>query len=607
MVRVLKFPAAVPAWLLGLFLMFPVFGGYLNAQEFLDPLIAFQASARAIDAQTLEVRFDIAPDYYLYRDKFRFAADDIALGAPEIPRGKEKFDDTFGKVDVFYKRIVIRLPVERNRSGPLRLSLRVTSQGCADAGLCYPPQTQTLTATLPAEGEMLPDAAAGQEVGDESGLIASTLEKSGFWVNLLFFFLAGLGLAFTPCVLPMFPILSGMIVGQRQPVSRSRGFALSLYYVLGMALTYAAIGIAAGFTGALLSAALQNAWVLFAFAGMFVLLACSMFGFYELQLPSALQSKLSDESRQIGGRQGRARGPAVFFMGALSALIVGPCVAAPLAGALLYISKSGDAFFGGTMLFVMALGMGAPLLLVGLSAGLLPRSGPWMESVKKTFGVILLLTAVWLVSPVIPALAQMLAYALILLIAAIYLRALDPLPSHAKGWPRFWKGIGVVMFLMGAALFLGALSGSRDLLQPLAVFKAQAPSGNADSPDAAALPFGRVANLDDLNTRLVAASQAGQPALLDFYADWCVSCKEMERFTFADPAIRARMSRFVLLRADVTANSEEDKALLKRFQLFGPPGIIFFDATGQEIPDLRVVGFQDAATFGRALERALTP
>jgi thiol:disulfide interchange protein DsbD len=576
----------------------------LRAQEFLDPLTAFQPAARALDDQTLEVRFEIAPGYYLYRDKFRFAADDITLGSPEFPQGREKEDDTFGKVEVFYETVIIRLPVERNLSGPMRFSLRVTSQGCADAGLCYPPQTQTLTVELPAEGAILADTASADAGGDESGLIAAALKNSGFWANLAFFFVAGLFLAFTPCVLPMIPILSGIIVGQKPPASRRRGFLLSLAYVLGMALTYAVAGVIAGLTGSLFSAALQNVWTLSAFAGIFVLLSLSMFGFYDLQLPSALQSRLFQESGQIGDRLGGIRLLAVFLMGALSALIVGPCVAAPLAGLLLYISTTGDAFLGGAALFVMALGMGAPLLLVGLSIGALPRSGPWMEGIKKGFGVILLATAVWLVSPVIPVLAQMLAYALILMISAIYLRALDPLPSHARGWPRFWKGVGIVMLLMGAALFIGALGGSRDPLQPLAVFKAQ--SSNASLPDAAPLPFERIAHLDDLKTRLAVAAQAGQPALLDFYADWCVSCKEMERFTFADPAIRERMGRFARLQADVTANSEADKALLRRFQLFGPPGIIFFDANGQEIPGLRVVGFQNAEAFGRVLEQALS-
>jgi thiol:disulfide interchange protein DsbD len=384
----------------------------------------------------------------------------------------------------------------------------------------------------------------------------------------------------------MIPILSGIIAGQGHKISRGRGFALSLTYVLGMAVTYAAAGVAAGMTGTLLSAALQSPWVLGAFALVFVVLSFSMFGFYELQLPTSLQSKLSEESGHLQG----GRGIGVFAMGALSALIVGPCVAAPLAGALLYIGQTGDAVLGGTALFVMALGMGVPLLIVGLSAGtLLPRAGAWMEAVKKGFGVLLLATAVWLVSPVIPAVVQMLAWATLLIIPAIYLHALDPLPSNAKGWQRFWKGIGIVMLLTGAALLIGALAGGRDPLQPLAALR-----GQAVAAETRKLPFEPVVSLADLEAKIMAA---GQPVMLDFYADWCVSCKEMERFTFSDPAVQAKLAGFKLLKADVTANSADDKALLARFGLFGPPGILFFDKSGKENKSVRIVGFMGAPEF----------
>ncbi len=394
----------------------------------------------------------------------------------------------------------------------------------------------------------------------------------------------------------MIPILSGIIVGQGHHVSRSKSFLLSLAYVLGMAVTYAALGVAAGLTGTLLSAALQNPWVLGAFAAVFVVLSFSMFGFYELQLPSFLQSKLSEEASHLHG----GHLAAVFAMGALSAVIVGPCVAAPLAGALLYIGQSGDAVLGGAALFAMALGMGVPLLLVGLSATtLLPKSGPWMEAVKKAFGVILLGTALWLVSPVLPAALVMAGWALLLIVPAVFMHALDPLPATAKGWQRFWKGIGIVMLLAGAALVVGLAAGSRDPLQPLkgVVAANAAAGGGAEAP---ALPFVRVKSVADLEARVKAA---GKPVMLDFYADWCVSCKEMERFTFADPKVRAKLAGFTLLQADVTANSEDDKALLQRFKLFGPPGIIFFDAAGQEIAGLRVVGFQEATPFLQVLQR----
>ncbi len=575
-----------------LFLLFALLIPLAHAEEFLDPAVAFKPTARALDAQTIEVSFAIAKGYYLYRDKFRFAIDGDAatLGPPVFPKGKEKNDENFGKVEVFFNSVAIRLPVERNASGPLPLKLNVTSQGCADAGVCYPPQTQTVSVELPATGS--PAAAPAAVDADESGKIAGILRNAGFWANLAFFFIAGLGLALTPCVLPMIPILSGIIAGQGHKNSHARGFALSLAYVLGMAVTYAAAGIAAGMTGTLLSAALQNAWVLGAFALVFVVLSFSMFGFYELQLPVTLQSKLSEESGHLRG----GRGIGVFAMGALSALIVGPCVAAPLAGALLYIGQTGDAVLGGTALFVMALGMGVPLIAVGVAGGsLLPKTGPWMEAVKKGFGVLLLATAVWLVSPVIPPVAAMLAWAALLIIPAIFLHALDPLPQHAGGWQRFWKGIGIVMLLTGAALLIGALAGSRDPLQPLAGLRGQAVAAEVNK-----LPFEPVRSVAELDARLAAVDR---PVMLDFYADWCVSCKEMERYTFADPAVRAKMADFTLLKADVTANTAEDKALLARFGLYGPPGIIFFTPAGREIRGLRVVGFQEASVFMKQLAR----
>ncbi len=574
--------------------LFALLSALAHAEEFLDPAVAFQPTARALDGQTIELRFAIAKDYYLYRDKFRFAVEpsSVQLGTAVLPPGKEKHDETFGKVEVYYDEAVIRLPVERNSSGPLPLTLKVSSQGCADAGICYPPQQQKLSLQLPDAATAAVPSSQGP-AGDESGRIAELFKHAGFWLLVGSFFGFGLLLSLTPCVFPMIPILSSIIVGCGRAghgVSHTRSCLLSLAYVLGMAVTYAAAGIAAGLTGTLLTAALQNPWVLGGFAAVFVLLSLSMFGFYELQLPTFLQSRVSEEASHLRG----GSLPGVAAMGALSAIIVGPCVAAPLAGALLYIGQTGDAVLGGAALFAMGLGMGAPLLAVGLSAGtLLPKSGPWMEAIKKAFGVILLATAVWLVAPVIPVVAQMLAWALLLIVPAIYLHALDPLPVHARGWQRFWKGIGIVMLLLGAAMLLGTLAGSRDPLQPLTVLRSSAASGEARP-----LNFTRVGSLAELEMRIAAA---GKPVLLDFYADWCVSCKEMERFTFADARVQAKLAGWTLLQVDVTANSDADKALLQRFKLYGPPGIIFFDRNGKEIEAMRVVGFQDAEEFLRQL------
>jgi thiol:disulfide interchange protein DsbD len=394
----------------------------------------------------------------------------------------------------------------------------------------------------------------------------------------------------------MIPILSGIIVNHGHAVTHARAFVLSLAYVLGMAATYAAVGIAAGFSGTLLSNALQNAWVLSAFALIFVVLSLSMFGFYELQLPAALQSRLSDSANRQGGSL-----PAIAVMGALSALIVGPCVAAPLAGALLYIAQSKDAALGGAALFAMALGMGVPLLIVGVfSRSFLPKAGPWMEAVKKFFGVVMLATALWFVSPVIPVWTQMLGWAALLIVPAIFLRAIDPLPHHATNWHRLWKGIGVLMLLGGIAMLAGVLGGSRDPLQPLGFLKTASAQGGAVA--AHGPKFERLLSVAELDEQLKTSKK---PVMLDFYADWCVSCKEMEKFTFTDPKVAEAMSRFTLLQADVTANSDEDKALLKRFGLFGPPGIIFFDAAGREKQNLRVVGYMGAEQFLTILNSAL--
>jgi thiol:disulfide interchange protein DsbD len=394
----------------------------------------------------------------------------------------------------------------------------------------------------------------------------------------------------------MVPILSGIIVNHGHAVTHGRAFVLSAAYVLGMAATYAVVGVAAGFSGTLLSAALQNAWVLSSFALIFVVLSLSMFGFYEMQLPTALQSRLSETANRQGGSLA-----AIGVMGALSALIVGPCVAAPLAGALLYIAQTGDAWLGGGALFAMGLGMGVPLLIVGVfSRSLLPKAGPWMEAVKKFFGVVMLATALWMVSPVIPLWLQMLGWSLLLVVPAIYLRALEPLPAHAGGWSRLWKGLGVMLLLAGAAMLIGMLGGARDPLQPLGFLRAGTASGGAVA--ASAHPqFERLLSVEELDQQLKTATK---PVLLDFYADWCVSCKEMEKFTFADPQVAAVMAQFTLLQADVTANSDADKALLKRFGLFGPPGIIFFDAQGRELNNLRVVGYMAAEQFLTILKSA---
>jgi len=591
-----------------LFLLLFAVPGLAQAEEPLAPEQAFRFAARATDARTLEVRWQIADGYYLYRNKFKFALEGGTLGVPVLPSGTMKDDELFGKIETYRKEVRILLPFEA--AGPV--TLKVVSQGCWDGGICYPPLDQEARIELTASGTAATTNAAPVAVlsaptsdltkapnaaapGDESSRIAALFKGDNLALVLVSFFGFGLLLSLTPCVFPMIPILSGIIVNHGHAVSHLRAFVLSLAYVLGMAVTYAAVGVAAGLSGTLLSAALQNAWVLGGFALVFVVLSLSMFGFYELQMPAALQSRVSDTANRQGGSL-----PAIALMGALSALIVGPCVAAPLAGALLYIAQTGNAALGGGALFVMALGMGVPLLLVGaFSRSLLPKSGPWMDGVEKFFGVVMLATALWLISPVIPLALQMFGWALLMIIPAIYLHALDPLLPHAHGWQRLGKGLGVILLLGGTAMIIGVLGGAKDPLQPLGFLR------GGIAAEVPAPTFERVASTERLEARLVEAKSAGKAVMLDFYADWCVSCKEMERFTFADPQIASRMKQFVLLKADVTANSEADMALLKRFGLFGPPGIIFFDRRGTEQLDLRVVGFQSAQEFLPTLERAL--
>src|SRR6266478_2064976 len=573
-----------------------------NTDELLEPDKAFRFSARALDAATVEVSYAIADGYYLYRERFRFAAEPatVRLGEPQFSKGQIHEDKFFGKQETYRKDVRIRLPLEAG--GAERLKLLVTSQGCADLGVCYVPQVQSAELRLASLGgsrssiskESEPLTSSPERTSSavsDDVRFAGVLESGRLWAVMAVFFGAGLLLTFTPCVLPMIPILSGIIVGEGRKVTRGRALLVSLAYVLGMAVTYTAIGIAAALSGSLLSAALQNAWVLGAFAAVFVLLALSMFGFYELQLPSRWQMRIVQVSNRLGG----GHWGAVVLMGALSAAIVSPCVAAPLAGALLYIGQTRDAVLGGTALFSMAIGMGAPLVLVGVSGGmLLPRSGQWMHAVRQFFGVLLLAVAIWIIAPVIPVAVQMLLWAALLIGSGVFLRALEPLGGDASGWDRLWKVVGILALLAGVAQAIGALSGARDPLQPLSgVF--------AESPAQKPLPFETVKALD-LDARLKTADRV---AMLDFYADWCVSCKEMERFTFSDPQVQARLGRMVLLRADVTANTADDKALLKRFRLFGPPGIVFFDAGGREIEGLRVIGYQSPEKFIKSLDLAL--
>lgn len=603
--------------------------GQTNPQELLPPDEAFKIAVEVRDGNTLIAHLTPAKDYYLYRDKIVFEPQQVGatIAKVTLPTGKMKEDMTFGQTEVYYSPIQAVISLQRDdaeHEQPLTLS--ATYQGCNEpVGVCYAPINKVIELTLPAvkaaigavanafsnpataassdaAAELLQTLPRTPSIETESYKIERMFETGDYWLILSGFFVIGLFLSLTPCVFPMFPILSGIIANRGQQVTKSHAFVLSLAYVLGMAITYAIAGVAAGLSGAMLSAALQNAWVLGTFALVFVLLSFSMFGFYELQLPGSLQSKLSDEAGHLKG----GHVTSVFGMGALSALIVGPCVAAPLAGALLYISQTGDVVLGGSALFIMALGMGVPLLLLGTSAGaLLPKAGAWMESIKRFFGVLLLGVAIWIVSPVINEVTHMLLWSALLIISAIYLHAVDPLPERASGMRKFLKGIGIIALLLGVALLIGVLSGSRDVLQPLSKLNLAATANTSEIAPAsyAALPFQRVKTAAELDERI--RESEGKYIMVKFHADWCVSCKEMDRFTLSDAKVQDRLRDVVLLQIDVTDGTPDDAALLKRFRLFGPPGILFIDRQGHDVPDIKVIGFLNKNDFLTVLNAVL--
>ena len=581
--------------------------GKQKGEELLEPDQAFAFSTEVRDANTVVTRWQIAEGYYLYGNKFSFTVTKpggITVGEVRLPPGKKKNDEFFGEMEVYYHDVEAVVPLNRTQSGPISITLQTGFQGCSETlGVCYPPMNKTVELELPASSgtpaqPVAEKTAATQPPLSEQDSLANSIATGSTFLIIATFFGLGLLLAFTPCVFPMIPILSGIIIGQGKTITTRRAFLISLVYVLAMALTYTVAGVIAGLFGENLQATFQNPWILVTFSFVFVLLALSMFGFYELQMPSFLQSKLTEVSnRQQGGTL-----TGVAVMGFLSALIVGPCVAAPLMGALIYIGQTGDAVLGGLALFALSLGMGAPLLAIGTSAGkLLPKAGPWMDAIKAVFGVMLLAVAIWMLERILPAALSMLLWALLFIVSAIYMGALEKSPP---GWSRLWKGLGVVLLFYGALLLTGAAAGGKDVIQPLrGVFS----SGAGVAGGEAHLAFRRIKSVSDLRHELTAASQRGQPVMLDFYADWCVSCKEFEKYTFTDPAVTTALTaaNTLLLQADVTANDAQDKELLQKFGLIGPPAILFFGPDKQERKNYRVIGFMDAETFSNHLGTAL--
>lgn len=590
-------------------------GGFADESELLEPEVAFAASARAISQNAVVLRFDIADGYYLYRDKLGVRIADgegLSLGPVNPPDGMRIVDEFFGETEIFRDSVEILVPVLRSPDDVARIVLAVDYQGCADLGVCYPPLTQDVSvvfaASLAEEADALPAVGTErrQATGDapvtEQDRIAAQLADGRIWLVALAFFGFGLLLTFTPCVFPMIPILSNIIIGQKNLTTR-KAFFISLAFVLAMALTYTLAGVFAGLAGANLQAAFQNPWIIGSFVAVFIALALSMFGFYDLQMPSGIQTRLASISNRQEG--GTLVGAAI--MGFLAALIVGPCVTAPLVGALLYISQTGDAVLGGIALFALSMGMGAPLLAIGTSAGkILPKAGAWMDTVKAAFGVGLLAMGIWLLERVIPGEVALFLWAALFIVTAIYMGALQSLPESASGWRSLWKGIGLVWLVYGVILMLGAFTGGQDMFRPLSELRAPPAMVGTDGVQRATrMEFTRVDSMADVEREVAAARARSQPVFLDFYADWCVDCVRMERTTFQDPRVIRAMSEVHLLKADVTANTADHRDLMRSFSLFGPPAMVFYDREGQELRHRRVVGYLNAERFLAHVEQSI--
>jgi len=636
------------------------------AQSFLAPEKAFYLDAVVTNKNIVNVNFKIAAGYYLYQERFDFALENspIAISDVSFPPAVVKYDPTFEKdMGLYFKETNISVTLSEWPQGRTNQTfiLKVVSQGCADKGICYPPVTSALqieplgeqagyriisitantdddiapraptlsinflTSTQSTQTENNKSSSSSRNETSNAGLtdlvnsaddsqFAKALSVGSFWGNIAIFFLLGALLSLTPCVLPMIPILSVLIVGQGNVVNRTRGFSLAAAYVAGMSLIYTALGVLAGLSGAGLAGWLQTPWVLSIFATLLALMGLAMFDLVRIEMPQVIQTKLSNQASSMRG----GKVLVAFVMGAISAIIVGPCVAAPLAGALLYISQTRDVWLGGGALFAMAWGMGLPLLVLGASAGtLLPKVGAWMEGVKVFFGVLLLGTAWWMLSPVISAQVNLIGWAVLAIFSGMLLGTFEPLvQSRSKLVQAIKKTAGFVLMLFAMFWLIGALTGAGSLLNPLSQIALIKMNSSITNTEAGQVGQGGKSNLlsitkpsfqvvDSVEALQNILIQSKKPVMLDFYADWCVSCKEMEAFTFTDPKVIERMQKMLLLKADVTKNTKQDRALLKKFNLFGPPGIIFFEPGGNEITSIRVVGFQDADKFAQVLDRVL--
>ena len=574
-------------------------GPVSNEDQFLPVDQAFVFTAIADGADRVLLDWQVAPGYYLYRHRTsaKTSTPGFSLGEIAMPDGKKKTDEFFGDVEVYYGILTATVPVTRPTAAS-SFEVEVTYQGCADAGLCYPPVTKTVAIELPPPGT--PATSDVAPMVSEQDRLSSLIAGGSLFAILASFFGFGLLLAFTPCVLPMIPILSGIIAGQGAAATPSRSFLLSVTYVLGMALTYTIAGAAFAAAGQQAQAFFQQPWIIIAFAALFVVLALAMFGLFDLKIPSALETRLAN----VSGRQKAGSFVGTAVMGALSALVVTACVAPPMVAALAVIGQTGDILRGALALFVMAIGMGTPLLFVGIAGGrFLPHAGPWMTTIKALFGVLFLGVAVWMLERILPGALTLALWALLVIVGGYYFGGFGRTSAGGAGPRLLARGLGLAAIVWGTIMMIGAAAGGHDPLQPLRGAALPGFGGQAGATASEELPFRKIASVDDLDRELAAAQAAGQPVMLDFYADWCVSCKEMEKYTFSVPEVQQDLAGFVLLKADVTANSEADQALFRRFGVYGPPTTAFFGTQGRECRAFRLVGYVKADDFRSHLAR----
>jgi len=580
--------------------------GFLQAAvDFLPANQAFKASV-VLENQQLLAHWEIAEGYYLYQSRISIQANEQALQPNFLSQATTKNDPNFGLVDVFYNTLELTASPDLP-AGPIQVEL--SWQGCAEAGLCYPPRTETFqlqwpgnTATTLETEQIIKPSSSPKGTNEDAGALATLLESSGLMWIVGTFFVLGLGLTFTPCVLPMLPILAGAIAGQGQKISTGKGLGLSVAYVLGMATTYTAAGVVVGYFGASmnLQTAMQNPIALSVFALIFVLLSLAMFGFYELQLPAFLRDKLNNlgnKPNQQASTSGLGRYAGLALLGFISALVVSPCVSAPLAGALIYISSTGDALLGGAALFALSLGMGVPLLLVGAGGGrLLPRAGVWMLAVKNFFGVLLLALAISLLARFLPASISLTLWGLLALVYAVHLGS----GEIKTGWQKTRRGLAAALAIYAVALLVGALAGQDDPLQPLAGLMGK--SSLVTVAGKQQTLFTKTDSVKQLKQQLLLAKNQSLPVVLDFYADWCASCKVMEKQVFNQINPQNLVNQLVFLQLDLTKNTPEQSALLEEYQLFGPPALLYFSSEGAEVVALRTLGEIGLSTFQNQLQ-----